>query len=776
MSKASPMVLWTLLLVLYLCILHTYGQTGNRLENGKIVWGDLEPDDEYKTTGYKADLGGLEPYYNLAKSFIRSSLAENLPIEKLKALLKDFSGPTIKDVLVDSFLGYAVCLAIGILFILIFPIVGLCFCCCRCCGNCGGKRIQEVKPNAKCRRIGFGVALVILSLFVVAGSACAFVSSNQVTNSIGPIKDVLNNSVDDVQTFFGNVNRSFTHIADGNFKFLIDVVDNYTKEASGHVSDQLMKDVSKIVNLQTPLDAIGNLKNEAVVKVDRLSQLTQTLDTQLPQTGGPSPVAGIQTTLSEFKTKVSADVFGDLKKKIDSQISTTIAGTTQRVDVHGKMDPIFENNIKPMLEKIRDMKTTMGDTTKDFSSTMNSYIDTAKPYDKYRWIAGVALASLILLIAVLPLVGVLLGLCGGSEKVKPTERGCASNCGGILLMSAAGLIFIFGPLLMLLTTTMYAVGSPLERYGCEGVHDVKKLESYVPLIDGIGFDPRNVTLNVAGETVTVSASTVLDSCKEGKTLYTVLDLKKVIDKGLEKVTEFKNGSLTKGLSFDSNTVATSLGKATLDATSAVNDLKATVTVVGNLQTQITNLENQVMALGSAAGQMVNIVSDMKSTAAELTKVANDIETEAQQIPTLITTATNTLKDPTVMPQLIDKATKTLQDNIFQFVDSYTTDLKTKMANEVGKCTPLYSIFNAMMMEGLCYGIVDPLNGFWLAIGWSIFFFMPSLILSVKLAKYFRTMLYDDSYDNPIHSASVPPLATKPSSGKKKRPSFPQADG
>lgn len=33
---------------------------------------------------------------------------------------------------------------------------------------------------------------------------------------------------------------------------------------------------------------------------------------------------------------------------------------------------------------------------------------------------------------------------------------------------------------------------------------------YVPLIDGIGFDPRNVTLNVAGETVTVSASTVLE--------------------------------------------------------------------------------------------------------------------------------------------------------------------------------------------------------------------------------------------------------------------------
>lgn len=40
------------------------------------------------------------------------------------------------------------------------------------------------------------------------------------------------------------------------------------------------------------------------------------------------------------------------------------------------------------------------------------------------------------------------------------------------------------------------------------------------------------------------------------------------------------------------------------------------------------------------------------------------------------------------------------------------------------------------------------NGFWLGLGWSIFFFMPSLILSVKLAKHFRRMLYSDGYDSP----------------------------
>lgn len=71
---------------------------------------------------------------------------------------------------------------------------------------------------------------------------------------------------------------------------------------------------------------------------------------------------------------------------------------------------------------------------KHYSSLIKRFVRTPRLSFFVRWIAGVALASLIMLIAVLPLVGVLLGLCGGNEKVKPTERGCASNCGGILLM------------------------------------------------------------------------------------------------------------------------------------------------------------------------------------------------------------------------------------------------------------------------------------------------------------------------------------------------------
>ena len=37
------------------------------------------------------------------------------------------------------------------------------------------------------------------------------------------------------------------------------------------------------------------------------------------------------------------------------------------------------------------------------------------------------------------------------------------------------------------------------------------------------------------------------------------------------------------------------------------------------------------------------------------------------------------------------------------------------------------------------------NGFWLALGWCLLFFIPSIIVAVKLAKYFRRMDYSTGY-------------------------------
>lgn len=38
------------------------------------------------------------------------------------------------------------------------------------------------------------------------------------------------------------------------------------------------------------------------------------------------------------------------------------------------------------------------------------------------------------------------------------------------------------------------------------------------------------------------------------------------------------------------------------------------------------------------------------------------------------------------------------------------------------------------------------NAFWFSLGWCMIFFIPSIIFSIKLAKYYRRMKYSDVYE------------------------------
>lgn len=48
--------------------------------------------------------------------------------------------------------GFLVCAAIGVLYIVLMPVVGFFLACCRCCGNCGGKMYQKQTSLIHCRR------------------------------------------------------------------------------------------------------------------------------------------------------------------------------------------------------------------------------------------------------------------------------------------------------------------------------------------------------------------------------------------------------------------------------------------------------------------------------------------------------------------------------------------------------------------------------------------------------------------------------------------------
>ena len=61
----------------------------------------------------------------------------------------------------SKLIGLMVVLGIGILFIIIFPIVGCCFCCCRLFCKCCCNKPDTEDPNASCKRKVYGVLLVV---------------------------------------------------------------------------------------------------------------------------------------------------------------------------------------------------------------------------------------------------------------------------------------------------------------------------------------------------------------------------------------------------------------------------------------------------------------------------------------------------------------------------------------------------------------------------------------------------------------------------------------
>lgn len=64
-------------------------------------------------------------------------------------------------------LGFLVCAAIGLLFIVLVPLVGCCFCCCRCCGLCGGRMYQKQGRRMACRRRALYGSVLLLSALLL---------------------------------------------------------------------------------------------------------------------------------------------------------------------------------------------------------------------------------------------------------------------------------------------------------------------------------------------------------------------------------------------------------------------------------------------------------------------------------------------------------------------------------------------------------------------------------------------------------------------------------
>ncbi|NWV14306.1 PRM1A protein, partial [Ptilonorhynchus violaceus] len=69
----------------------------------------------------------------MAQGFLRLVQPNPLPVELIGfgESQSEFNREDIRELLLYE-LGFLICAAIGVLFIILVPLVGCCFCCCRC--------------------------------------------------------------------------------------------------------------------------------------------------------------------------------------------------------------------------------------------------------------------------------------------------------------------------------------------------------------------------------------------------------------------------------------------------------------------------------------------------------------------------------------------------------------------------------------------------------------------------------------------------------------------
>ncbi|XP_062250058.1 prominin-1-A isoform X3 [Platichthys flesus] len=406
--------------------------------------------------------------------------------------------------------------------------------------------------------------------------------------------------------------------------------------------------------------------------------------------------------------------------------------------------------------------------------------------DFYRWIGCIGLCCMVVLVLAFNYLGLLCGTLGYDKHASPTTRGCISNTGGTMLMAGVGFSFIFSWVLMGLVTTMFLAGGNVEKLVCDPFHS-KELFKVVDTPYLVNPEWKNFIPGYMynDSELELTAETLYSTCKENKGIYLAMRLDKVFNistflnttvftkdvvsqlesvkidlrgiilleaEGKQNLLDFSEAGLAE-INYADYLEEVNKGVTVVDLLSFARDLEAQTDLMprGPLQSalkghsgtlrqihtqQITPME-QAMKYVRARGALNQSMRFLERTASDLSnkilEVLDAIEAAQQLISQNAT-------------QLISRETGRYTTTIVGYFHQYIEWVKTSLALEVAPCKPFSNMLDTAEIL-TCSFLVDSMNTFWMGLGCSTLFLLPSIILAVKLAKFYRRMETEDVYDD-----------------------------
>uniref|UniRef100_A0A673LRP6 Prominin-1-A-like n=1 Tax=Sinocyclocheilus rhinocerous TaxID=307959 RepID=A0A673LRP6_9TELE len=666
-------------------------------------------------------------------------------------------------------LGFIVLSVLGVIFVLFMPVVGLFICVCRCCENCGGEMHQRQKKNGDCLRGFYMATLMATSVFLAVGVTIAYAANQNITNQIKSTRRLVSTNTRDLKSFANHTPVQIDYLSaqytTAKNKVLSDL-DNIGNLLGGQIHNQLEREVVPALDNALRMTAGQNRnKIKCLLKI-LIEPMTLTLllsfsavSATLPDVEAPlaSLDAVLKTDLSNIIQKGYSS-FNNTPRLVREQTKEILSEVKGLLDKSGGEIVAFTKMfpVEPALENFTKFLT-------ESQKNIEAYYPQIDQLDFYRWIGCVVICCMVVLVLTFNFLGLLCGSCGYDKNATPTTRGCLSNTGGNLLMASVGFSFIFSWVLMGVVVTSFIVGGNVEKLVCEPlanrqifkiidtpymVHPTKK--NFLP---GMLFQDPNIDLTIGS---------MYRDCYENNGLYSALQLETkfnfnkflnatVYNLELTKIFNSVNVDLQGMLLLeqegkDNLIDFANTGIGEIDYQAYLTEVNKGVTVV-DLLSYANELEAQADQLVRQRQinhfQLVIIAGTLSQSIKLLQKTSRDLPIKVTNVLNAIEAAEYLIANNAshVVKQEADKFIKKLVG----YFSQYTDWVKHSLEMEVAQCKPISNIIDSLEIVG-CSFVVDSVNTFWFGLGGCCLLLIPSIILSVKLGKFYRRMDTEDVYD------------------------------
>ncbi|XP_077661689.1 prominin-2 [Eretmochelys imbricata] len=415
---------------------------------------------------------------------------------------------------------------------------------------------------------------------------------------------------------------------------------------------------------------------------------------------------------------------------------------------------------------VSDYTQPLNDALMHAENKSRPYLQEVKHYEKYRWIVGIVLCSVVLLVVACNLLGLSLGACGLAMREDPSDYESRGEAGAKLLLVGIGFSFLFSWLLILLVFATFLVGGNVQTLLCKNWAN----QEIYKFIDTPGNLPPSMNLTqLLSLKRNLNLTSAYQVCKKGTGLWDILQLRDTYNLEdhlhLSQYTrDFQKRLNNFNLQFEEIHFLDGAGRRDLETfqQSGIDQLDYP-TFQAEMQNPVvrTSLEdlardleglrkiqNNITIAGRLANESQALWKIQNATVltqeALVVKLNESVQFLSALAPHLQPLLKRTMAEIALVETMLPgQAQRLLRHEISCFTrkelgyfSQYLNWVRRTLTEDVASCQPLATALDNGRVI-LCDRIAEPWNAFWFSLGCCTLFLIPSIIFAIKLTKHFR---------------------------------------